>query len=50
MTATLALLYCYCYCYMVQDIPEHPVGSQHGSWGTWIIIRIRIDIIVIIRR
>lgn len=19
---------------MVQDISDHPVGSQHGSWGT----------------
>ena len=26
--------YCYCYCYMVQDLPEHPVGIQRGSWGT----------------
>jgi hypothetical protein len=26
--------YCYCYCYMVQELPEHPVGSQRGSWGT----------------
>jgi hypothetical protein len=25
--------YCYCYCYMVQDLPEHPVGSQRGSWS-----------------
>ena len=21
-------VYCYCYCCMVQDLPEHPVGSQ----------------------
>jgi hypothetical protein len=28
----------YCYCYMVQDLPEHPVGSQRGSWGTSVII------------
>ena len=32
--------YCYCYCHMVQDLPEHPVGSQRGSWGTSVIIRI----------
>jgi hypothetical protein len=32
--------YCYCYCYMVQDLPEHPVGSQRGSWGTSVIVRI----------
>jgi hypothetical protein len=30
----------YCYCYMVQDLPEHPVGSQRGSWGTSVIARI----------
>jgi hypothetical protein len=30
--------YCYCYCYMVQDLPEHPVGSQRGSWGTSVIV------------
>ena len=28
----------YCYCYMVQDLPEHPVGSQRGSWGTSVIV------------
>jgi hypothetical protein len=25
-----------CYCYMVQGLPEHPVGSQRGSWGTFV--------------
>jgi hypothetical protein len=35
--------YCYCYCYMVQDLPEHPVGSQRGSWGISVIIRTRVD-------
>jgi hypothetical protein len=30
--------HCYCYCHMVQGIPEHPFGSQYGSWGTWAII------------
>jgi hypothetical protein len=35
-----ALHYCYCYYYMVQDLPEHPVGSQRGSWGTSVIVRI----------
>ena len=29
--------YCYCYCYMVPDFPEHPVGSQRGSWGIRVI-------------
>jgi hypothetical protein len=29
--------YGYCYCCMVQNIPEHPNGSQHGSWGTRVI-------------
>jgi hypothetical protein len=24
----------YCICYMVQFEPEHPFGSQDGSWGT----------------
>jgi hypothetical protein len=33
--ALVMTCYCYCYCYMVQDIPEHPFGSQCGSWGTW---------------
>ena len=32
--------YCYCYCYMVQDLREHSVGSQRGSWGTSVIVRI----------
>jgi hypothetical protein len=31
--APVSLHCCYCYyCYMVQDSPEHPVGSQQGSW------------------
>jgi hypothetical protein len=25
---------------MVQELPEHPVGSQRGSWGTSVIVRI----------
>jgi hypothetical protein len=24
---------CCCDCHMIQDVPEHPVGSQQGSWG-----------------
>jgi hypothetical protein len=31
---------------MVQDIPEHPVGSQHGSWGTRVIQRIRTTVTI----
>jgi hypothetical protein len=30
----------YCYCYMVQDLLEHPVGSQRGSRGTSGIVRV----------
>jgi hypothetical protein len=41
----LIYCYCYCYCYMVQDLPEHPVGSQRGSWGTRVIVRIRVNIL-----
>jgi hypothetical protein len=32
------VLYCSSYCYMVQELPEHPVGSQRGSWGTSVIV------------
>jgi hypothetical protein len=38
----------YCYCYMVQALPEHPVGSQRGSWGTSVIVRIGINIIELV--
>jgi hypothetical protein len=32
---------------MVQDLPEHPVGSQRGSWGTIILLSIILFIIFI---
>jgi hypothetical protein len=34
--------YCWCCYYMVQDLPEHPAGSQRGSWSVSVIIRIRL--------
>jgi hypothetical protein len=40
MSVSCTYCYCYCYWYMVQDLPEHPIGSQRGSWGTSVIIRI----------
>lgn len=31
---------------MVQDLPEYPIGSQRGSWGITVIIRIRVDVTI----
>jgi hypothetical protein len=41
---------CYFYCYMVQDLPEYRVGSQQGSWGISVIVRIRVNVILALHR
>jgi hypothetical protein len=37
-----------CHFHLVQALPEHPVGSQQGSWVIRVITRMRVDVITAI--